>query len=136
MNKLSPKFLTFVSLLVASCAFTLLLTLGAQVPRVYTGKENHVVSLDHAVKYIQNFTEKPTAPSIKGGYFGRSIFEKLLSQDGCVGIRYYYARTDSGVATIVLVGVDSSGNDLYKGILAEESQPCPPWCPASNPLNK
>jgi hypothetical protein len=140
MNKLTLKFLTFVSLLVASSACILLLLLGARMQgpqeRPYSGNENHMVSLDLAVKYIHNFTAKPTAPSIKGGYFGRNIFEKLLAENGCVGIRYYYATTDSGVATIVLVGVDSSGNDLYQGILAEETLPCPPWCPSANPLNK
>ena len=140
MNKINLKILRFVCIGAGTCVLIVLMTfyvnrLAAQ-QKPYTGNENHVVSLDQAVKYIQNFAAKPEAPTVKGGYFGRNIFDKLLSQGGCVGIRYYYAKTDSGIATIVLVGVDNSGNDLYQGVIAEKGFPCPPWCPSSNPLNK
>jgi len=102
----------------------------------YTGNEDHAVSLDQAVRYIHSFKANPETPSVNGGYFGRGVFEKMLSQSGCAGIRYYYAKGDSGVATLILVGVDSSGNDLYGGVLAEKTWPCPPYCSAPNPLNK
>ena len=102
----------------------------------YSGKEDHLVSLDLAVKYVHNFETKPAVPMIKGGYFGRDIFETILSQKGCVGIRYYYARTDSGDATLVLVGVDSTGNDQIEGAIADKTYPCPPYCPGSSPLSK
>lgn len=140
MSKINSKLFTLMCMGAGSFALALLLTTTAYradaQQRALTGNENHVVSLDEAVKYITNFTSKPDVPTIKGGYFGRNIFDKLLSQTGCVGIRYYYAKTDSGVATIVLVGVDGAGNDLYQGVLAEEAIPCPPICSASNPLNK
>jgi len=48
----------------------------AQIPAI----QNHVVSLDQAVKYIQNYKKNPVAPSTKGGYFGRNIFDKILAQ--------------------------------------------------------
>jgi hypothetical protein len=140
VKKINLKILRFVCNGVETCVLIGLMCISttrvAAQQRLYTGNENHAVSLDQAVKCVQNFAAKPEAPTIKGGYFGRNIFDKLLSQGGCVGIRYYYAKTDSGVATIVLVGVDSTGNDLYQGIIAEQSIPCPPWCSASNPLNK
>ncbi len=105
--------------------------------QLYSGREEHAITLDQAVKYIQNFRAKPVAPNIKGAYFGRGIFDKMLSQSGCVGIRYYYAATDSGVPTIVLVGVDTTGNDMVNGTLAEMTYPCPPFCPSTaNVLNK
>ena len=78
----------------------------ASVKAQYSGNENHVVTLDQAVKYIQNFKQNPVAPSMKGGYFGRNIFDKILAQGGVVGIRYYYAAKDDGTPTLVLVGVD------------------------------
>ena len=135
-----PNFLTFMAIALVSSLVTLLFVLGAnnisaQQPQ-YTGNENHVVTLDQAVKYVENFKSFPTTPSIKGAYFGRNIFDKILGQAGCVGIRYYYAKKDDGTATLVLVGVDSNGNDLTQGILGEESLPCPPFCPGPSPLNK
>ena len=140
MEKEKSKMRTFaaVSLFVSMAAVTTIMTVqqsGAQQHQ-YTGREDHAITVDKAVKYIQNFRNKPAAPTIKGAYFGRGIFDKMLAQPRCVGIRYYYAATDSGVSTIVLVGVDSVGNDLMDGTLAEMSYPCPPFCPSPNALNK
>ncbi len=140
MKKGRSKILTLLAVSLATSILMLSTALFVQRSharqQLYSGKENHAVTLDQAVKYIQNFTSNPTAPTIKGAYFGRNIFDKILSQSGCVGIRYYYAKTDSGVSTIVLVGVDGSGNDLVKGTLAEMTFPCPPYCPAPNALTK
>ncbi len=108
----------------------------ASVKAQYSGNENHVVTLDQAVKYIQNFKQNPVAPSMKGGYFGRNIFDKILAQGGVVGIRYYYAAKDDGTPTLVLVGVDSTGNDMVQGVLGEEIFPCPPICSPTNQLSK
>jgi len=135
-----PNFLTFMAIALVSSLVTLLFVLGANNisarQQQYTGNENHTVTLEQAVKYVENFKSFPTTPFIKGAYFGRNIFDKILGQAGCVGIRYYYAKKDDGTATLVLVGVDSNGNDLTQGILGEDSFPCPPYCPSPNPLNK
>ena len=104
----------------------------AQIPAI----QNHVVTLDQAVKYIQNYKKNPVAPSTKGGYFGRNIFDKILAQQGVVGIRYYYAAKDDSTPTLVLVGVDSTGNDMEQGIIGEWTAQCPPICPQPNRLNK
>jgi hypothetical protein len=140
MRTYKSKFLTLVSVAVVSSVLTMLLmfgtsNLGAR-PQQYTGQENHVISLDQAVKYVQNFKNFPRTPAVKGGYFGRNIFEKMLSQAGCVGIRYYYGQDDNGASNIVLVGVDAGGNDMTSGIMADISWPCPPYCPAPNPLTR
>ncbi len=102
----------------------------------YKGDEKHVITLDQGAKFIQNFTSNRVAPTTKGGYFGRNIFEKILAQDGCVGIRYYYAAKDDATPTLVLVGVDSTGSDMAQGVIAELTYPCPPWCSSPNQLNK
>jgi len=125
--------------LVTSVAVVIFLTTGNTVTarqQMYTGNENHTVTLDQAAHYVQNFTNFRTAPSIKGVYFGRNIFEKILAQSGCVGIRAYYAQKDDATPTLVLVGVNGSGNDLVEGTIGELSFPCPPYCPAPNSLNK
>lgn len=135
------KFLShhpLVMLIALTCSLVVIAVLfsATRVRAQYKGTPNHVVTLDQAVHYIQNFKSKPVAPTTKGGYFGRNIFEKILAQPGTVGIRYYYAAMDDATPTIVLVGVDSTGNDLVNGVIGEVTNPCPPLCPTSNALNK
>jgi len=129
-----------MAIALVSSLVTLLFVLGANNisarQQQYTGNEDHVITLDQAVKYVQNFANSPTAPTIKGGYFGRNIFEKILAQAGCVGIRYYYSKKDDGTPSLVLVGVDANGSDLVQGPLADIPFPCPPYCGAPSPLNK
>jgi hypothetical protein len=102
----------------------------------FTGNEQHVISLSDAVRFIKNYRSNPKAPSIQGAYLGRNIFEKILAQPGCVGIRYYYAAMDDGTPTIVLVGVNAAGADLDSGILGEQVFPCPPFCGPPSQLTK
>jgi hypothetical protein len=33
-----------------------------------------------------------------------------------------------------MVGADKDENDMYNGIVAEVSYPCPPFCPKGSPL--
>ncbi len=129
------RFFGLAALISAFVAFAILLSVNSMSAQL-TGDENHVVTLDQAVKFIQNFKNHPTAPTIKSGLFARNIFEKILAQPGCVGIRYYYAALDDGSPTIVLVGVDSLRNDIEQGVIGETIFPCPPVCSSPNQLNK
>ncbi len=99
-------------------------TATAQLPP----KRDHHVHLDSAKKFIGNLKKDAMQMKIKGGMFHREIFDKILSQKGCVGIRYYYAKMDDGTPTIVLVGVDSLGNDMSTAAIGEATYPCPPYC--------
>lgn len=137
MRAIPPKFRFLAVVAFASCVVTAAIILSVNtVNAQYTGNENHVVTLTQAAKYIQNFKNHPTAPTIKGGHFGRNIFDKILAQPGCVGIRYYYAALDDGSPTMVLVGVDQNGNDIDNGVIGEAITPCPPYCGSANQLNK
>ena len=140
MQKIRLKFVTLaLAALVSSIALVFFISTHSDArtnrPEVASAGD-HVITLDQAVKYIQSFKSSPTAPTTKGGYFSRDIFDKILSQAGCSGIRYYYAKKDDGTATIVLVGVDGGGNDMTAGVLADLSWPCPPMCGAPNELNR
>lgn len=137
MKTVSTKLRYFVlaALISAFVAFAILLSVNT-VNAQLTGNEDHAITLDQAVKFIQNFKNHPTAPTIKSGLFARNIFEKILAQPGCVGIRYYYAALDDGSPTIVLVGVDSLRNDIEQGVIGETILPCPPLCGSPNRLNK
>jgi hypothetical protein len=140
MRTAKSNFLTLVATAALSSVVTLFLVFGTNSlgarPQQYTGQENHSITLDQAAKLVQNFKDFPRVPTIKGGYFGRNIFDKILAQPGCIGVRYYYAQKDDGTPTLVLVGVDGSGNDITIGILGEYSFPCPPYCGSPDQLNK
>lgn len=100
----------------------------------YSGNGNHIISLADAQRYIQNFTINPTAPNTKANYFERNIFDQILAQPGCVGIRLYYAKTDAQAPTLVMVGVNANGIDMTGGILGEMVFPCPPICDQNSAL--
>ena len=139
MQTTKRKFFTLLSAAVLSALVLFLFSTGATNvgarPQEITGANNHVITLDQATKYIDKYKAAPTY-AIKGAYFDRSIFDKILAQTDCVGIRYYYGRKDDGSPCLVLVGVDSKGGDMTGGILGEDAVPCPPLCPPGSPLNR
>ena len=139
MQTSKRKFFTLLSAAVLTAFFVFLLAAGATNagarPQEITGANNHVVTLEQATKFVKNYTAAPTF-AVKGAYFDKGIFQKILAQTDCVGIRYYYGRKDDGAPCLVLVGVDSKGSDMTGGILGEDAVPCPPLCPPGSPLNR
>ncbi len=118
-------------------------TFESQIQQVMTNaviNTNHEIDLGTAIRLIRNhkvnFTVSSASTPIKGGFFSRSAFEKILAQPGAVGIRYYYAQNDNGTPTLVLVGVDANGEDMQAGIIMERSYPCPPLCSRPNELTQ
>jgi hypothetical protein len=99
-----------------------------------SGKHN--ISLDDAVRLTKNFrTSAPSAAVLAESFDGVSIRE-LLDQKDCVGVRIYYGKKDDGSPALVLVGTDSTGEDMTAGMLLETGWPCPPICPNKSALNK
>lgn len=45
---------------------------------------------------------------------GRNIIDQILSQPGCVGIKFYNAHDEQGEKTLVYVGLDKNGNALLQ----------------------
>ena len=102
---------------------------------VYTGMEDHTISIEDASALTRNYRMQAGKGAIKGGFFGRAAIEQVLSQEGVVGIRYYYAKENNERPVLILVGVDEFGKDLYEGFVCERAMPCPPYCGGFNPLN-
>jgi hypothetical protein len=100
----------------------------------FTGDEDHKISLQEAAQLTKNYRESVSAGTLLSGFFGKSSLNAILSQNGCVGLRIYNARKATGELNFVLVGVDTNGNDMTGGELAEYSAGCPPFCPAPNEL--
>lgn len=69
----------------------------------------------------------------KGHFFGKDILRQILTQEGCMGIRMYYAENADGEKELVIVGADANENDMLD-LVVDVSRPCPP-CGGGNPLN-
>lgn len=67
--------------------------------------------------------------------FPRDVFERLLAQPGCAGIRIFFGRNERREHELVLVGVDQNGNNMIQGELFDFSLPCPPYCGDPDVLN-
>jgi hypothetical protein len=94
----------------------------------FTGGEDHEITLSEAEGLIKNFQDNAPENSVKGHFFGKDFLRQVLDQEGCVGIRVYYAETDAGASTVVIVGADANENDMTGGYLGNKSKPCPPNC--------
>lgn len=99
----------------------------------FTGNEAERFPLETSAVWTANY-RKANPNGIKAHFFGMNIINEILAQDGCVGIRCYYALDEKGVQQMIMVGADREENDLYNGIIAEVSSPCPPFCGNGSPL--
>src|SRR5687767_3930087 len=45
-------------------------------------------------------------------FIGRNILEQIMTQPGCVGIKFYNAYNEVGQKTLVYVGVNGEGCDM------------------------
>ena len=64
--------------------------------------------------------------------YSRNIFEKILGQKECVGIRFYPGLDDEGRYTLLYCGVDAKGNDILQGTIGDVPWRCPPVCSSAN----
>ena len=101
----------------------------------FTGNEDHSINIDDASNLTKNYRKSAGPDSILGGYISENALRKILDQEGCVGIRYYYGENESAKPELVLVGVKSNTDDIYDGEIMERAILCPPHCGKDNPLN-
>lgn len=108
----------------------------------FNGTEGDPLDLATAKKWTSNFRKGHENPDeILAHYFGTEIIQGILNQSGCVGIRIYYAIDDTGEKKLLLVGVDSNGQNLLpveggktneEVVVADYSYPCPTYCPQND----
>jgi hypothetical protein len=94
----------------------------------FDGTEGGEITLAEARSFTANYDVNLPAGTAEAHYFGRNIIERLLAQQGCVGIRMYYGKESDGRKNLVLVGVEASEDDMIDGIIADRSIVCPPIC--------
>lgn len=105
------------------------------MPETLTGHEDHDITLAQAKELTTRFRNSIVEGEKIAGYFGRDAILRILNQDDCVGIRYYYGLDGDNKPVTVLVGVKENSDDIYTGELAQMSWPCPDCCSSDNPLN-
>lgn len=103
----------------------------------FDGTEGSYISQSQAKTLGTNYTSSNRFAQtgyIKAHFLGNEKLEELLNQQSCVGLRIYYATkieiSTAQTPEIVVVGVDSSGNDILgNNLILDASLPCPPACP-------
>ena len=94
----------------------------------------HSIPLAEAAELTKNYRDANPG-AIIAGKFSKAAVEELFADPLSVGMRVYYGIDDSGKKSLVLVGVDASGNDLYNGPIQDHMTTTPPEPIAPNPLN-
>jgi hypothetical protein len=120
-----------------------------------TGREGAAIEVKQAAEWTKNYRDKSPGQPISQ-FFGKEILEKILSQEGCLGIRFYYALDHDGKKHLIITGAMSDGSDQIGGkeyeapvadatrnvltaaqlklyTVGEMSAPCPgsPGCPTN-----
>jgi hypothetical protein len=114
---------------------------------ILTGSEGAEWDLKIAAEWTKNYRDKFPGETISH-FFGRELLQKILAQDGCMGLRFYHAIDDSGNKHLIIVGATSDGNDQLpaqsptdaistaalvanSNTVGQQGAPCPgtPGCP-------
>lgn len=106
-----------------------------RVRPVFTGFEDHTITLTEASELTRNYRKQAGQGAVKGKYFSRAAIEQLLEQEDVVGMRYYYGLDNDGRQQMVIVAVDDKGKDLHQGFLFANPLPIPRFNSEPNPLN-
>ncbi|MDP1802990.1 MAG: hypothetical protein Q8L81_16630 [Bacteroidota bacterium] len=119
------------------CFYSLYLGYNLNSTIMFTGNEDQRITLADGGQMTRNYRNASGGGGvlILGHYFGKKILTDILAQENCVGIRTYYALSESGEKELVIVGVDKEENDLVQGIIGDRTYRCPPHCGDGNALN-
>ncbi len=116
---------------------------------------NHRISLAQAKKMIQLFRNSRdkilkaeyASPEIipNSEMFSKEAIEQVLNQKGCTGLRIYFGMSDDLKLHSILLGVNEKGENILRstngealdeeGIILDEAQRCPPFCPDDSEID-
>jgi hypothetical protein len=101
----------------------------------FDGSEGDPLSLSTAQKWTANYRSLHPNGTF-AHFFGQEIINQILSEQGCIGIRIYYALDETGAKKLLLVGSTAIGENLLPrsttldvpdpNTVADWSWPCPP----------
>lgn len=99
---------------------------------LYRAQKENILAPDYKGKDILSICET----------FDRTIFDTILAEKDCTYLRVYFGMDPDLKIKVILVGVDSKGQDILPaqnseakegddptGYIGEEGLPCPTYCP-------
>ncbi len=110
----------------------------------FKGNEGGPISRETAKQWIENYQSSERAKAqektiINAHFFGKEKIQKLLDQEGCVGLRVYYGKDSNGGQKLFMVGASSDMDNIIPAdtksastddnFILDESWDCPPYCP-------
>lgn len=95
----------------------------------------HQIGLEDAARLTFNYRSRKAPNQPHGGFFGKAALQRVLSQPGCTGLRFWFGASEDSIRNMVMLGVNQYGMDMFHGALIEISSLCPPLCSKANPLN-
>jgi hypothetical protein len=99
----------------------------------FNGTEGDSITLTVGAEMTARF--RANYPShLKARFFGRDLLLQILAQEGCMGIRMYFAQSSNNTMELVIVGADAGENDMLD-LIGDLSEPCPNRCGSRNSLN-
>ena len=101
----------------------------------FTGNEGAVITLAEGSTMTAAYRATISTGDTIALAVGKNLLASILGQTGCMGIRMYYALDNNGKKQLVLVGVDSNGDDMTAGVIVDKAIPCPTECSTKNSLN-
>lgn len=125
--------LSGLSILLLFTIFSMIQPVSAE-QSIYSGNESHRISILEAMGLTKAFRISASSDTVFAHYFGQKAILEALTQTGCVGVRMYYGKHQDGSPALVIIGVDSKGNDMTAGIILQKSIPCPPESPENSVL--
>jgi hypothetical protein len=72
------------------------------------------ISHELAAKMVKDHHDKFTLQNSHSYCIGANVINQILSQPGCVGLRFFDALNENGEKTLVYVGVDSKGKSIIE----------------------
>lgn len=99
----------------------------------FTGNEDCTIDINDAADLNKNFRKKFAGQPL-GIYFSQATLHDVLNQEGCVGIRFYFAADTDGQLTLTFAGVTADEEDIL-GIIGDNGFKCPSYCSSANALN-
>lgn len=99
----------------------------------FNGNEGGFISLEDGADMTRRYRDE-NPNEVLGHFYGINKLNKLLKQEGAVGIRMYHGIDENGEKQMVLVATDSEQNDILDLVL-DLNHPCPTECGSPNDLN-
>jgi hypothetical protein len=102
----------------------------------FNGTEGAAINQQTAAEWTKNYRDQPGSATLSH-FFGRDILQKILDQNDCMGIRFYYALDAEGAKQLIAVGATAQENDQLGDSfkVADDSKVGPPYSGAANILN-